>query len=392
MKRSLPSVIAGGLLVIILGWYMISFQVRYNQCALVRTFGRIQPPGLLFSIMDDGQSMELDEGTLPSKLREAFRQNQVDISNEITVRVVLPGEHWEFDDQGRPYSVQVADNILAISDPRRRESRDVIKQPGLYWKWPWPIQQVTTYDNRIQIYSLPGEELPTQDGKNVILTTTVEWRIDDPYLFSVRCGDMQTASINLRTQVRDYQKTVMGQYEFANLVSVNPEELKYDEIESKIQEAIQPVVRKLYGIEAVSVNIEKLALPAQITQTVFEAMKKERQALAAGYTSQGKSEAKKITDEAEAIASTIMSFAERKASEIRAEGLRRAAQYNQVLSEDEALAEFLLKIQYLPEILKKRTTILWELVSPFDILRESSSNASPSGANAPPDPSVLDVK
>ncbi len=392
MKRSLPSVIAGGLLVIILVWYMISFQVRYNECALVRTFGRIQPPGLLFSMSAEGMSAELDQGRLPAELRDAFRQNKIDLSGAVQVQTLDAGKIWEFDDQGRPFMIQVRDTMLEVSDPRKRESRDVIKTPGLYWKWPWPIQQVSTYDNRIQIYSLPGEELPTLDEKNIIVTTTVEWRIDDPYWFSIQCGDMQNAATNLRTQVRDYQKTVIGQYKFANLISANPEELKYDEIENKIQEAIQPVVRKLYGIEAVSVSIEKLALPAQITKTVFEAMKKERQALAAGYTSQGKSEAKKITDEAEAIANTIMSFADRKASEIRAEGLRRAAQYNQVLSEDEALAEFLLKIQYLPEILKKRTTILWELVSPFDILRETSPSTRPSGAAVPPDPSVLDVK
>lgn len=392
MKRSLPSVIAGGLLVIILVWYMISFQVRYNECALVRTFGRIQPPGLLFSMNAEGMSAELDQGTLPAELRDAFRQNKIDLSGAIQVQTLDAGKIWEFDDRDRPFVIQVRDTMLEVSDPRKRESRDVIKEPGLYWKWPWPIQQVDTYDNRIQIYSLPGEELPTLDEKNVIVTTTVEWRIDDPYLFSIRCGDMQRADVNLRTQVRDFQKTVIGQYKFANLISVHPEELKYDEIEAKIQQAIQPVVQKLYGIEAVSVSIEKLALPAQITRTVFEAMKKERQALAAGYTSQGKSEAKKITDEAEAIASTIMSFAERKAAEIRAEGLRRAAQYNQVLSEDEALAEFLLKIQYLPEILKKRTTILWELASPFDILRESTPSTRPTAAATPPDPSVLDVK
>ena len=36
-----------------------------------------------------------------------------------------------------------------------------------------------------------GEETPTQDGKPVIVTTAVGWRIKDPYLFNRTCGSVR---------------------------------------------------------------------------------------------------------------------------------------------------------------------------------------------------------
>src|SRR4030095_2814639 len=106
MNRSLPSLLAGALLVIVLVLYMITYQVRFTEVGVIKTFGKASPPG------------------------------------------------------------------------------DVITEPGLYWKWPWPIQEVAVYDNRIQMTANPGEETPTRDGKPIIVTTAIGWRIKDPYLFN----------------------------------------------------------------------------------------------------------------------------------------------------------------------------------------------------------------
>src|SRR4030042_1217330 len=112
MKRSLPSMIAGALLVLILLLYMITFQVRFTEVAVVRTFGRSNPD-------------------------------------------------------------------------------DVITEPGLRWKWPWPLQKVDKFDNRTHISINPGEETPTRDSKNVIVTTAIGWKIDNPYTFSIVCADKE---------------------------------------------------------------------------------------------------------------------------------------------------------------------------------------------------------
>ncbi len=285
MKRSLPSLLTGVLLAAVLLLYMVTYQVRFTEVAIVRTFGQVN------------------------------------------------------------------------------QQTGVKTSPGLYWKWPWPIQKVQTYDNRLQVTSTVGEENPTLDGKNIIVTTAINWRIDNPYTFCIRCSDMQDAESKLNTRVRNDQKTVIGNYRFSQFISTNPKELKYDEISKEIEDTVRASAKELYGIKVESVKLEAIALPQKITENVFEAMKKERAAEAARYTSEGQSIAQQIKDTAEGIAGTIRSFADRQAAEIVAEGQRRAAEYNKTFAQDQELASFLILIRNLPEFLKDRTTLVMDAAS-----------------------------
>lgn len=292
MKRSLPSMIAGVLLVVILGLYMVTYQVRSTQVAVVKTFDKATP-------------------------------------------------------------------------------ESVVREPGLKWKWPWPIQKVDLHDNRVQITPITGEETSTADKKTVIVSTSVGWRIDDPFEFNRICRDMETAEENLRQRVRNDQKAVLSNYAFSQLVSVNPDELRFDQIEKELLAKVQEPAKKLYGIRVEAIRIDKLALPSQVTEKVFDAMRKERQAQADQYTSEGQSEAERIKKEAESIANTILSFADLKAAQIVAEGQAAAVAANKVFNQDEALAIFLLKLENLGKILKERATIILDAEQPpFDLIPE----------------------
>ncbi len=287
MKRSLPSLIAGAVLVIVLGAYMITYQVRFYELGVVRTFGKISPP-------------EASGGPSP----------------------------------------------------------DVKTEPGWYLRWPWPIQKVDVYDRRIQVTRTVGEEMGTQDAKNVIVTTAIGWRIRDAYVFARTCRSITEAAENLKTMVRDQQKLVIGKYEFAHLVSIDRDQLRHDKIQREILAQVRALSDELYGIEVESLGLETLTLPQKISATVFKAMKEERGAQAVRYTSEGKSTATNIKDRADKIANTILSFADRKAAEIVAEGRARAADYNKEFAQDQELAIFLLEIENLVKMLAKRTTVI----------------------------------
>ncbi|MBP7936403.1 MAG: hypothetical protein KA354_17320 [Phycisphaerae bacterium] len=299
MKRSWPSLISGAVLASMLILYMVAFQVRFSEVAVVRTFGQIKEGG-------------------------------------------------------------------------------VIKEPGLYWKWPWPIQRVERYDNRIQTTSTTGEETPTRDGKNVIVTSTVNWRIDDPKQFSIRCKSMKEAENFVKLRVRNDQKTVIGKYDFRNFVSVEPSELKRDAIELEIGKAVAMVAQELYGLRVERVGIETFQVPQEVSKSVIEAMKKERQAKAQQYTSEGESEAKQIKDTAESIAGTITTFADRKAAAIVAEGQKRAVEYNRVFREDPELAKWLLQVENIPVALGDRATLVIDQPIFTEIFRETGSAGVPS--------------
>lgn len=284
IKRSLPSLLTGLLLAIILLLYMVTYQVRFTEVAVVRTFGKIGENGVKMN-------------------------------------------------------------------------------PGLYLKWPWPVQQVKYYDNRLQVSTTTGEEILTKDGKNIIVTTAVNWRISDPLKFSQKFGDEMEAEGKLKSIVRNDQRRIIGQHQFTQFISNDPLELRYDEIASEIESAVRKDCSEMYGMEISTVKLETLALPSRVTEDVFEAMKKDRQALAARYTSEGESHAQQIKDTAESIAGTIRSFALRQAAEIEAEGQRRAADYNRVFAQDQELAQFLIMVNKLPDILKDRTTLILDAAS-----------------------------
>ncbi len=272
-------------------------------------------------------------------------------------------------------SFQVPTTQVAVNRTFGEIKKDgVITKAGLYWKWPWPIQKVDKYDRRIQTASLIGEETTTRDGKTVVITTTVCWHIADPYTFAIRCKDMADAENKIRIRVQSDQKTIIGKYDFAQFVSTDPNELKYDAIEAELARTVEENTESLYGVNIDLVAFESFALPEKVTESVIDAMKKERQALAQQYTSEGESQARQIRDTAESIAGTIMAFADRKAKEIVAEGQQRAIRYNETFRKNEELATFLLKIENIPKILGDRATLILDQPMFTDLLRPASES------------------
>lgn len=400
MKRSLPSIIAAAILAIILGLYMVTYQVRFNEVAVVRTFGKIAEPKpkVLFTVPDSVRA-ELDQARVPDLVRKEFaRLNELEATEKLTeygrtdlaltgeakLTVDSPGQSWRLEDGEQAYILSLHNGEITVGDLNNTVSKDVKKEPGLYFKWPWPIQQVELYDNRLQMTETTGEETPTRDTKNVIVTTAIGWRIDDPYWFNIKNKGMQDAEEKLKSRVRNDQKTIIANYDFANFVSTDESELKYDEIERQIREAVAKRARKDYSVRVEYIGIDRLALPKRITENVFKAMQEERNAQAARYTTLGEAEAQRIKTEAKAIAGTILAFAQRKADEIRAEGLRRAAEYNTTFSKDQELAIFLLKIKYLVELLKERSTIILNAEPPFDLLKGIGGEGTSAAATTRP--------
>ena len=53
------------------------------------------------------------------------------------------------------------------------------KEPGLYFKLPWPIQKVHRLDHRVQNFDGKFEDLITSDYFNLMVMTYVGWRIHD---------------------------------------------------------------------------------------------------------------------------------------------------------------------------------------------------------------------
>ena len=251
----------------------------------------------------------------------------------------------------------------------KAEARDVITEPGFRWKWPSPIQQVVKYDRRIRVFNDTFEETTTGDKKNLIVTAYVSWQIADPLRFLEADKTEKEVQEELRGLIRHYKTAVIGEYNFSNFVSSDPEELQFNRIEQEIQQAVRADAIEKYGVEVVALGLRKLMLPKNITNNVFDRMKKTREKFAKRYRSEGEAEAAQIVAEAASARDQIIAFAKRQAEAIRAEGDRRAAESLAMFKEDEWFANFLRTLDFLVTVLDKNTTMIMD-TAPFDMFHK----------------------
>ena len=264
---------------------------------------------------------------------------------------------------------QVRFTEVAIKKTWGKPAKEAITEPGLYFKWPTPIQTVVRYDQRIRMMEDRTEETRTVDGKNLVLSTFTLWRISDPSRFHTNFPTgVEDGERKLRTTVITHKHAVIGQRGFDEFVSTDPAKRKLREIESAIQTAVAKDVGEEYGIEVVGFGIKKLGLPQSVTTSIFESMKSHEQAKAAKYLAEGDASAADIVANAKATKERIMAAARKKAAQIETEAQAVVSGYYKEFDKHPELRIFLDKLRTVAEALKQRTTLILDSTeSPWDV-------------------------
>ena len=161
-------------------------------------------------------------------------------------------------------------------------------EPGYHFKWPWPIEEVRRFDARIHVSEGKIEETRTKDGNNIIVSLCVGWRVSDPQIFNQNFGradqekQEDEAWGKIESIVRDRTLATLGNYELGQLVNVQTDKLRYDQIEDEIREKANATLGpaglgvKDFGVEIVLAKIRRLELPASVTSAVYARMVQER--------------------------------------------------------------------------------------------------------------------
>ncbi|QQE10286.1 protease modulator HflC [Planctomycetota bacterium] len=236
----------------------------------------------------------------------------------------------------------------------------VKNEPGLYFRLPWPISNVQTYSKKIQLIEDVKQEVKTSDGHAVILQMYLAWEIEDPYAFFRSVNDVTKASDRLKSMMSSFTG-IISTYSFDQLVNLDRDEIKLTEIENKCASDLRAQLASIdpaYGIKVDKVGIRRLVLPEEISAKVFERMRTTRERLAQTARAEGNATAETIRKEAESVQKQILAFAERRASAIRDEGDREAANYYNEFAKDPEFAIFLRKVQALKEMLPKNTQFI----------------------------------
>src|SRR3954467_1688473 len=165
------------------------------------------------------------------------------------------------------FTFQVRQTEIAVVTTFAKPSAAPIDKPGLYFKWPAPIQRVYTFDKRIHNFEDEFDQTLTRDGNNLLASVYVGWTIQKPSQFfnSFPTGTPEAAEPQLQSLVRTTKKAVLGRHDFTDFVNRDPKKVKFTEVEQEILKTIRENVDK-YGISIEFVGIKRLGLPESVTQ------------------------------------------------------------------------------------------------------------------------------
>lgn len=252
----------------------------------------------------------------------------------------------------------------------------VKKDPGLYFRWPYPIQSVTTYDTRVRVMTLKLETQQTADNRQVVVEGFCTWHVEDPLKFFQSFSNAgqrsdehyRNAEDNaIRTSLRS-ALALVSKYRLDELFTTSTDS-KLAELEGAMIGAMQSSAQtgagaltssKLadYGITVTDVGISRIALPEETTKAVFQRMKTSRERIAQETDSRGTSQAQQIRSKAESDSKRIKDFADRLAQDIRSRGDQEAVPYLAAMKENPELAVFLETMDFFRTSYGKRTTLV----------------------------------
>jgi membrane protease subunit HflC len=258
--------------------------------------------------------------------------------------------------------------VAVLKTSGRFTQDDIITEPGLRWKLPWPFQDEVVTDKRIRILEDDYEEVQTKDSQNIMVTLFVCWRVDaeadGPYKFHIASNSARGAEEKLRTMVQAEKKTVIARHDLSDLINTDPEAFKFDDIEQQLLTRTREIAKKQYGIDIVDVGIRRLSFPKAITNEVFARMKKTEENKVARFEAEGHAEAQAILAKASAVQHNIMAVAKRLAEQIRATAQEEVGVYYAEFDKEPDLRLFLDRVKAIKAMLKERTTLIMDDLSP----------------------------
>lgn len=280
-------------------------------------------------------------------------------------------------------SFQVRDTESCLVTTFGKPTRPLV-EPGVHFKWPFPIQQVHKFDSRMRVFAPQVEETPTAGGEPIIVSTYVVWKIAKPLDFFNAVKTVKRAEDELlRSRIRNTQNNVIGRHEFSEFVNSDPAKVDFNDIELEMLADLQQAVADAdYGIDIKALGIKQLKVSEEVSKDVFERMKAERNRRAAAIISDGTVAANTIRTDAERKSKELIAAAEARAKIVRGRGDAEAARYYKELEANQELAMLLRKLEAIEKIVGERATFVVPTdKEPFTLLQGMPDLESAGGTN-----------
>jgi membrane protease subunit HflC len=193
-------------------------------------------------------------------------------------------------------------------------------KPGIYFKIPF-INNVKKFDARIQTMDSQPERFLTAEKKNVIVDSYVKWRIGNVKTFyTVVAGDSNQANLRLDQIIKDAFRSEFSKRDIRQLVSTDRKAIRDILIKNSKQ------ISADLGLEIIDVQVKRIDLPPDVSNSVFLRMEAERARVAREFRSQGAEAAERIRADADRQRVVTLANSFRDAEKLRGDGDAKSAE------------------------------------------------------------------
>lgn len=225
--------------------------------------------------------------------------------------------------------------VLQFGEPKR-----VISKPGLYFRVP-VVESVTYLDKRVLNFDVEPQLLLTREQKRVLISAFVRYQIVDPLKFYQVAKTTMNAEGQIGAVLISTLRSAVGNTPMVDILTPKRAELMKLITEELTRQAAAP-----YGIRIVDVRFQRVDLPPQNSDAVFNQMRSQRAQEAAGIRADGERRGLEIRAEADKERVITLAEAQRKSSITRGEGDAEATGiYNEAYSRDPKFFDFYRSMQ-----------------------------------------------
>jgi membrane protease subunit HflC len=213
------------------------------------------------------------------------------------------------------YTVDERERVIVV---RLGEVLRYDDAPGVHLKVPF-LDTLRYFDSRVLTMDADAQPFLTQEKKYVLVDSYVKWRIQDPLKYFLTVGGSESGA-----RQRLEQLTNSG---LRDEVNKRPVKSVVSTDRAKIMQIVTAAAdaeARKFGIEVVDVRLQRVDLPDEVSQSVYQRMKAERSRIANELRAQGAEAAEKIRAEAERKREVMLADAYRKGETMRGEGDARA--------------------------------------------------------------------
>ena len=233
-------------------------------------------------------------------------------------------------------SIYVVSEIERAVKLRFGEIVEFDVQPGLHFKWPI-LNSIKYFDGRILTLDAVPQRYLTSEKKALMVDSFIKWRIKDvAKYFTTTGGDEERAKRLLSQRVDTGLRNEFGVRTVKEVVSG-----ERDQLMNSLATMLDKIAQQELGVEVIDLRVKKIDLPSEVSDSVYNRMRTERERLARELRAQGNEVAEKIRATADKDKTIILADAYREAEETRGSGDAKAtATYAEAYTKDPEFYDF----------------------------------------------------